>query len=380
VTARKTIVGFLRENDAEGLESYLASNDLPELEPEEKWFAKGMKIGVGIKLLNILLDAGADPHELPPRGCRSPLERAIDLGRLDYLKFLLDQKVDPNANLEQFRVPLAVGLSDINSQTKIEMFKLLLEHGVDLNFQYTLYGDTNDLFTLMDHSSGDETLEEYLRSVGAKPLQELMGEDGATSNKANDHLAEVRDHMDKRFGPSESLSTFNLLNAATGISIHIIKPSAGQDFSVLYTVGMSSNPMNVPSDMSEHAFGELFMMLPLEWDYENDEETSSWPVQLLFDMANYPQESGGYFGVPVTAVVNGDPPEALGPGTEFDATALIANKDFLRSDGQTVHLFCAVPIYADEASLARDNIPKFLSALDATGTGGVYTPGREKFA
>ena len=380
MTAYSTVFGFLRGNDADGLRTFLKTNELPELSSSENWFTEGMMEGVDIQFLNVFLSAGVDPRELSPDALRSPLAKAIDLGRVDYLRFLLDQGVDPNADLERFRVPLAVGLSKVDSQAKIEMFELLLEHGMELNFRYSLYGDTNARFTLMDRCSGDETLAEYLRSVGAKHLQELVGEDGATLNQTKDHLAEVHKCMEKLFGPSESLRVFNLLNVGSAISVHIIKPSAGQDFWVLYTAGMSCSPMNVPPDISEHAFGELFMMLPPEWDSGNDEGTSSWPVQLLFDMATYPNNSGGYFGVPVTAVVNGDPPEALGPGTEFDATALIANKDFLRSDGQTVHLFCAVPIYADEASLAKDNIPKFLSALDATGTGGVFTPGRKRFA
>jgi hypothetical protein len=55
---------------------------------------------------------------------------------------------------------------------------------------------------------------------------------------------------------------------------------------------------------------------------------------------------------------------------------LLADEGFQRSDGKTVHLFCVLPIYAEEAAVARRSIPAFLQALDATVTSRVLSLNR----
>ncbi len=64
----------------------------------------------------------------------------------------------------------------------------------------------------------------------------------------------------------------------------------------------------------------------------------------------------------------------------FTATALLSNKELNRSDGHTVHLFCVMPVYQDEADMARRFIPDFLNALDRTGTSRVLNVQRKSVA
>ena len=100
----------------------------------------------------------------------------------------------------------------------------------------------------------------------------------------------------------------------------------------------------------------------------------------MLDLASYPGNEGGYFEVPVTVISNEDPPERLDPSVPFEATALLADKDFKRSDGQTVQLFCVMPIYEAEANMARRSIPEFLKALDRAGVGRVLKKDRVNIA
>ena len=75
--------------------------------------------------------------------------------------------------------------------------------------------------------------------------------------------------------------------------------------------------------------------------------------------------------MPVTVISNGEPPEPLHASVGFTATALLAGRMHDRSDGKTIHFLCVMPVYQDEANLARKFIPDFLKALDQSGTSRV---------
>jgi hypothetical protein len=182
------------------------------------------------------------------------------------------------------------------------------------------------------------------------------------------------------FGTSEDRSFKKIVTASFGISVHVIKPKSSQGFLTLFTTGLSAKPMKVPPGLAEHACAELYMQLPGDWDFQSSDPRYSWPVQLLLDLAAYPEENDAYFAVPVTTIANGEPALPLGPNVKFTASALIADEGFQRSDGKTVHLFCVMPVYAEEAEMARRNIPDFLKALDASGTSRIVSLNRPNFA
>ena len=314
---------------------------------------QAIQCSAGIPVLQILVNSGVDPHAMPKSGGFSPIRKAIQLQRIDCLKYLLDLGVDPNLGLERQRVTLT---------SEMEILKLLVEHGVDINFQFTLFGDKQKLFTALDHATNAE-VKDYLRSVGAKTAAEL-GTPGSAKpvSLGNKHLDEVRGHFEKMFGAAEERSFRKIVTAAPGISVHVIKPTSSQGFLTLFTTGMSAKPMKVPPGLAEHAFAELYMQLPGDWDFQSSDPRYSWPVQLLLDLAAYPEENDAYFAVPVTTIANGEPALPLGPNVKFTASALLADEDFQRSDGKTVHLFCVMPVYAEEAEMGATKHPGFLES------------------
>ena len=195
----------------------------------------------------------------------------------------------------------------------------------------------------------------------------------------SDHLKQVLQFVEKIFGKSEEKSFSDILNLASPISVHVIRPKSSEGVLTLFTLGLSAKPMKVPNDLAEHAYAELYMQLPGNWDYLNADPKWSWPIQLLLDLANYPHANDGFFAVPVTAVTNGDPAKPLGPGVPFTASGLVADEGFERSDGQTVHMFCVMPLFEKEAMLARENIPKFLNGMDASKTSRILNLNRPSF-
>ena len=84
--------------------------------------------------------------------------------------------------------------------------------------------------------------------------------------------------------------------------------------------------------------------------------------------------------MPLTVISNGDPAEPLHRTVRFRASALMGDRDFQRSDGQPMQLFCVLPIYKDEAAMAINFIPDFLNALDRNDVGRIVNVKRPSIA
>ena len=336
-----------------------------------------MELGVDIELLKMMIDAGVDPHQLSAKHYQSPLDCAISLGRPDYLRFLLELGIDPNNDIKNRRLGFAAVGQSIPVDKQLALLKLLVEYHLDLNHLYEWFGNRNILRTVLDHATEPE-VKKYLRSVGAKTAAELTGKVAleAAESSGNEQLAEVHRHLEKLFGPAEERSFTEMLDPDSPISVHVIKPTSDDGFITLFTLGLSSKPMAVPPELAEHALAELYLQLPANWEFNNPDPRWSWPIQLLVDLANYPHANDGFFAVPVTAISNGSPPEPLGPGVKFTATALVADEGFQRADGNTVHLFCVMPIFDSECKLAQHSIPEFLNRLDAVGVSRILSLNR----
>lgn len=379
----KELYAAIRANDAERLAQLCQGAKVTTFFDRARTshrLMQAIRHSAGIPVLQVLIDLGVDPLELPKRGHQTPLGEAKRLKRIDCFKYLLELGVDPNAGLDDHRITLMGGSDPPPVSMQLEMLKLLIEHRVDINFQFTLFGDKNKLFTALDFATSDE-VKEYLRSVGAKTATELSGQYPSKLRSLDVKcLDEVRVHFEELFGVAEDRSFRKIITAAVGIAVHVIKPKSPQGFLTLFTTGLSAKPMKVPPELAEHAFAELYMQLPGDWDFQSSDRRYSWPIKLLLDLAAYPAENDAYFAVPVTTIANCEPAEPLGPNVKFTASALIADEGFQRSDGTTVHLFCVMPVYAEEAEMARRSIPDFLKELDASGTSRILSLNRPNFA
>ena len=117
-----------------------------------------------------LLDQGLDIN-YSTQDCPSPLSKAFtcleDEGTaVEMIQFLLSRGADPNTG----RVSIGA-LNCKDSELRLRLLKMFVEHGLDVNQVFDVFGDKDKPFTALDWADGE--CAEYLRTVGAKTAKEL---------------------------------------------------------------------------------------------------------------------------------------------------------------------------------------------------------------
>ncbi|QEG39373.1 Suppressor of fused protein (SUFU) [Roseimaritima ulvae] len=363
----RDIATAIKENDCETIRQFGVDSldTFSDKQRKEHWISYAMERSSSTETLQALIDAGVDPLALPQGDGFSPLLRAISTRNLDYVDFLLNAGVDPNHELEAQRYTLAA-VNKGDPQTEIAILERLVAKGVNLNVGFPWFGNEEMRLTVLDVAE-DESVKEYLRSVGAVSANDAGAQPGKAS-RGDALLDEVIQFMQSEFGTVDERSFTDLLRADSGVTVHTIPPRGDNGCWTLFTTGLSRTPMNVPPELRGHEHCELYIQLPADWKVQGESSKDTWPIQLLSDLAMLPLENDAFFSIPVTVISNGEPPERLHSSVGFKATALLAGKIFERSDGRTVDVLCVMPIYLEEADLARRSIPDFLNALDQSGT------------
>lgn len=353
---QKQIASSLRNNDASSLRSLLVAN------PQEingriaglSWLDRAASTdGGNLQMIKLLTELGAEIE--PANVSRSPLAFAMQSSKLEVIEFLLENGGDPNHGR------CIIGALN-RQEEKLAAVKLLIEHGADVNRIFDLEG-TNEKFTALDWTK-DAEIVDYLRSVGAKTSAEVLG--ASSDEQADvDELAEVIQFFGNTFGEVDEKSLIEVVPSGHPVSIHVIRPSGNRKHLTLFTTGLSSVKMNVPGGLEEYSLAELFIQLPGDWEYASSDRRWSWPVEWLRRIAKHPHDNNVCLGGPVTIIANNDPPEPLGPNTDFTSLMLVAEKSFERSDGDIVQLYRVAPIYSDERELEiKEGAPALMRAFD----------------
>lgn len=176
---------------------------------------------------------------------------------------------------------------------------------------------------------------------------------------------EVLAYFAENFG---TVSTRPVLQVDLGhpVTVYAIEPQGDRKHLTLFTAGLSSKEMTVPQGQDDYALAELFIELPGDWSYRNLADLSAaWPVVWLSKTAQYPHENETWLGGFATIIANEDPPQPLAPNIRFTSLLLLAEKDFVRSDGRTVQVYRVSPLYTAERELEiQQGIPALLRAFD----------------
>ena len=180
-----------------------------------------------------------------------------------------------------------------------------------------------------------------------KKAAEIKGEVAKPAAQTN-VLDEVVQYFRDNVGEVDPRALIEIVPMGHPVTIHLIRPTESRTHLMLFTTGLSSKRMNVPSRLTDYALAELFIQLPADWKYESSQTQWQWPVEWLRRIAQYPHDNNTMLGGPVTIIANDDPPKPLGPNTNFTSLLMIAEKSFQRIDGETVQLYRVFPIYTDE--------------------------------
>jgi hypothetical protein len=329
------------------------------------WMAAAVTKG-RLDVVQLMFDLGFGIKHLED-GKFSLLSKAIHKEHDDIVTFLLAQGADPNVDR-----PLIAAMNVRNPERRMRYVKLLLEHGVNVNNLFEMYGDPNNLMTALDWAKSFPEIADYLKAHGAKSAAEIRATSGSSNDKnvevdpAIAAAEEVIAHFNEHVGPAEQRQIIEIVPSGHPVAIHWIKPHGDRKHLTLFTTGLSTQPMHTPAGEESWAFAELFMELPGDWPVDKSSQSQwGWPADWLRQVAQYPHNHKTWLGGPLTIFANDDPPRPLAPSNTFTSLLLLAEFSFERSDGKTVHLYRVTPLYPDERELEmREGAPALLRAFD----------------
>ncbi len=161
----------------------------------------------------------------------------------------------------------------------------------------------------------------------------------------------VVEHIERHIGPIDFVF-HERRSHLVHIDVHHIPPAGRRRFHALVTSGMSERAMTVPSGSEDHAFAELFLVLPPDWDV-----SVVWPIDLLRELARYPHEWETWLGCG-HSVSNGEPPGPFKPDVPFCGSlithpvSLGAGLARRRLPDRSIHFYQVVPLYLEEIRFA----------------------------
>lgn len=352
-----------------------AFEQFPDLKNEDRafpWVIDAVNQG-SAPTVELLVNLGCDINETKDMGCTSAITSAIP-DHIELLPGLLKQGADPN--LPRARAILAA----INAgERRLEVVKLLVEHGADVNQAFDLYGNEDALFTAVEFAEPYPDVVAYLRSKGAKTVDELRAEGKlpAASSGPGDHTGEERSFpeqavawFNENMGPVDPAALTEIVPSDLPITIHVIPSSGERPFVTLFTSGMSERPMNVPDGESLYAFAELFIQLPKDWKYQDLQNPQwNWPILWLRRIARLPHDGETWLGGPVTIIAEDEAPMPIAPGVPFTSMLVLAEHHFQTDQGATLQLYRLTPLHTDERELEiRSGLPALMNAFDRNST------------
>jgi uncharacterized protein len=298
-------------------------------------------------LVSLLVEHGADVNtpesDSMPEGA---IYTAAMNGAARTVEWLLSHRARINQVVDGVTrcLPLAVAIR----QGHLEVVKLLVEHGADVN---AVWAGQNALSTALTYKQ--EAIANYLREKGAREPAQL----GETPPKTDEPTAIVR-HIEEHLGKPEPLVLREIVPGEPSIALHVVRL---RHKLALVTEGMSSRPMKVPRGGEAYRFAELVMYLPAKWPLTEEalrDPNHFWPVEWLRKIARYPHDHKTWLGGKVAVIANGEPPEPLAPATKMTCLLVVAGGgDFGRlalPDGRQIVFYEVFPLYTEERDLEKD--------------------------
>ena len=341
----------------------------------------------------------------------APLQQAITNDDVAIARLLLEHGADPSA--WRYVIHAVTG----NKRNSLELIKLLEEHGADLHQLFPFYDTDKKINALsMAQMWEKQDVVDYLLSKGAcippeeeqanRPIaphgrlhamwawlrscfsrvpREVKRSGPARTTEPKDLADEIVAHFAEDFGPVRPQSLIEIVPTEPQIAVHVVASGEGRDHTTMFTTGMSTHAMPVPTGGDlDYQFAELYIQLPGKWPLGMEDladPNHGWPIHWLRSTAAYPYRERTWLGGPVTIVANGDPPEPLAPNLSFTSLLLFADTSVTTRSGRLVQLYRLVPLYTEERQLELDNgIKALMRAFDAHDTPFVVDPQRHNVA
>jgi len=308
------------------------------------WLKTAADFG-SVPVIELLISAGSDVEAGADRCEGTPLVSAVAGGHLSAAEHLIAK----GANVGYPRLLIAAINAERNT---LELVKLLVQHGADMNKCYHFGGEDGPVFNAVSYAKtvGKNEVYDFLTSQGgSEPAIEYRPRPPSSLDE------EVIAYFNEHIGPVYPLSLMEIIPSTPWVAVHLIKPGPGHDHLTLFTTGMSSEEMVIP-ELSEpflsHRFGEIYIQLPADWPSSQEallrDPNCNWVVHWLQLLGKIPYQEQTWYAPPATIVANGDPPAPLASGVKFTSFLLVDTQNFRTQDGKILRLYQAHPIYTEE--------------------------------
>ena len=195
-------------------------------------------------------------------------------------------------------------------------------------------------------------------------------------------------HIQTKIGPIAK-SYGELVSDDLTIGIHHIRSTIFRRYEIVVTSGMSAKPMTVPEDSKGSRYAEILAILPKGWRLSPEslgDEKAYWPIRLLKSLARFPHHNNTWLGFGHT-MANGSSEQdtkAYAPDTDLCAVILLPSMtlgeaawSYKRKSGDSVFLWCAVPLYMSELKFKMTNgADALMDAFDRAGVNDRIDPRR----
>ncbi len=175
------------------------------------------------------------------------------------------------------------------------------------------------------------------------------------------YAEEVNAHFAALFPGRNTFVFHELVSDYVHLDVNIMEPTEDEPYYVLYTTGMSDEPMTLPEELSEHRellYAELFWFLPSSWNPGKPgqagtemPESEYWPIRLLKFLARFPHTYHTWLAYGHT-VPNGPEYAPLCEETKLGGVAITQFTGdmggFTAADGEKMNLLMPIPAYREE--------------------------------
>jgi hypothetical protein len=265
-----------------------------------------------VDAIKMFLDAGFSPDARTKRSPKlTALSEAISGNAIDVIRLLLDAGADIHDT--NFGTSASYITSAVISNN-FPLVKLFCESGVDVNAEYILSGKRfNALkWTVLN---GNHEIAAYLKSKGAKWIEEIPGEPKTPEESILQFLSEKFKVKPLPLGVTE------IVPASVPLSVHTFPPAKrGRKTTIFATLGLCDYALVVTDEQMKYEFAEYILEIPYEKKKSQKlplhDDENAWAINCLKAVGRYPHENETSYGAKAKIAVSQIPDLEL-PDNEY---------------------------------------------------------------
>lgn len=206
------------------------------------------------------------------------------------------------------------------------------------------------------------------------------------NNNIPDSVELIDSHLDQFFDEDEEILVFDEIESEIiHRDIYFIKASEDRPYHILLSCGMSALPMKIPEDVESSEFVEIMMLLPKDWNLEEESfanEKNYWPIRIMKEIMMSPHENNSWFGYGHT--FGYEEGEEFAEGIGFKSIMLVnsieLSEEFtqIKMDNEKViDIYTLIPLYKEELEFKKKNSSTdLLELFDKFGIEEIVKVGR----